>query len=297
MLIGIMGHKLTNRILSHGASSCTLCMMLALSGCTGASTHEFNNRATLSNPDKVLAFVGKKISITEFDPHEEDPETPGDGSELEIVVVIMDAAYQVRYRILELVHGDFEEKFVDFEAYDHYGRVAFSKNKIALIYLSEHDGALYHIKYQYDDVYPTRGGRYAGCGDPYQRLMGREKVDRRPLLEINFSSPVIFQISDHLVPDEGTEYASPEEAKKINKEVRARFSSPVFEVDGDRATCKLGVYSDELFRIKYESMFLPAKRFDLCMQKLQFKHYYPSGPEEQETADACMADLKKAGLP
>jgi hypothetical protein len=252
----------------------------------------------LSNPDRVLAFVGRKIRINEFDPAEDDPEPSDEDSEEEIIIIHMDAAFKARYRILELVHGGFEGDIVDFKVYDHYGFPRFAKSDIALIYLREYDGALYHSKYQYDEVYPTRDGRYAGCGDPYQNLVNADGLDHRPLQTLRFSPPVVFQVSDFLTSEEENDDLSQDEVKAINDEVRARFTAPVFEIRGDRATCKMGVYPDELFRIKNETILLPRQISDSCLRQLQLiEGLSPTDSEWSESLQTCVEEKKRKGLP
>lgn len=296
MLLGARGHIMINLLLPIRKSVFLICFTLVASGCTGAAIREFDNRATLSNPDKVLAFVGRKIRINEFDPAEGAPEPSDEDFEEEIMY--LDVGFKARYRILELVHGDFEGDIVDFKVYDHYGFPEFAKRDIALIYLTEYDGALYHSKYQYDEVYPTRDSRYAGCGDPYQNLVNAEELDHRPLQEIRFSPQVVFRISDFLTSEEENDYLSQDEIKAINDEVNAWLSAPAFKLEGDRATCKMGVYTDELFRIKNETILLPRQRYYSCFRQLQpIEGLSPTDSEWDESLQACVEEKKRKGLP
>lgn len=279
-------------------SAFLMCLILVPYGCAPTIISDFDNHITVSNPDKILAFVGRKIRITRFDPAEDDPEPSEDVPEDEIEIIIhMDAAFKARYQILELVHGEIDTDIVDFKVYDHYGFPRFAESDTALIYLKEYDGALYHIKYEYDKVYPTRDNRFAGCGDPYRFFEKDEEIEHHPLQKITFSPSVVFRISNFLVSEKDKNDYSEENIESIRLEVNAWLSAPAFEIKGDRATCKMGVYPDELFRIKNETMFLPNQRYDSCMQKLQIEGPYPNSVEERNAVQACEDEMRLNGLP
>lgn len=260
---------------------------LLLSGCVANTIEEFDNRATLENPDKYMAFVGEKIQVVEFDPAEDYAEE----------VLIMDSAFKARYRILELVHGEYDGETVDFKAYDHYGFPHFAKRNIAMLYLTEYEGALYHVKYAFHDVYPTIDGRYAFCGNPYFTFEEEDEIDPRPLERITFSPPVVMRISDHLMDEEDKEYYSDDEIAEHRAKVYEFFSAPDFEVKGDHATCKRGVYPDELFRIIIETRILPQKRWLLCEEKLESEGFEGDFLARSEARLACIADMKAKNLP
>jgi len=96
--------------------------------------------------NKLFVFVGEKLEITEL-PH--IPES-------------LDNSIKAKYRILQRVYGNFDKDTIEFTAYDHVGRFHFTEFKNALLYVSEFEGKLYHEKYQYDPVFKTRDGRWAG---------------------------------------------------------------------------------------------------------------------------------------
>lgn len=263
------------------------CALLA--GCATDPLQGFDNRGVIANDDKMLAFVGEKVAVAML--LEEGPEDPN--------VIVLDLAYAARYRVLEVVHGDYDREVIDFVAYDHYGTPAFSKRDVALLYVSEHEGALYHRKYQYDKVYPTADGRYAGCGDPYADLDDKDKIDRRPLERIEFNPPVVMKISEQYIPKNRRGDYTAEELEDDRRTVDAYFSPPAFDVKGDVATCRMGAYPDELFRIRNETIFLPRRREDLCVGilKLDPSRFYSDDSGEGRAIGACVADLKARGLP
>ena len=274
-----------------------LCAALLSAGCTTNTITGFDNRATLENPGKYMAFIGRKIEFVKFDPAEDDPE-PSEDEDGDTIIIHMDAAFKARYEILELVHGAYDGAFVDFKAYDHYGVPAFSKHDYVLLYLREHDGSLYHVKYQVDAVHPTADGRYAGCGNPYLYLEEDDEIDRRPLQDIKFSPPVVFRISDYLISESDYDDYDEKEIAENRAEIEAEFSEDDFDIEGDRASCKRGVYPEELFRIMNETLFLPTRRRETCEEKQGLlNEYYPYDSPEAKAVKACRAEMNRNNLP
>ena len=275
-----------------------LACALLLSGCATGTIADFDNSAVLENPDKYLAFVGRKIEFVRFDPAEDDPETTDDLADGDTIVIYMDAAFKARYEILELVHGAYDDATVDFKAYDHYGVPPFSKQDHVMLYLREHDGSLFHVKYQSHAVYPTADGRYAACGNPYLYLEDDDEIDRRPLQEIEFSPPVVFRLSDYAISDSDYDGLNEQERAQYKAEFAAEFSHDDFDISGDRAICQRGVYPQELFRIMNESLFLPTRRREICEERHGvLNEYYPNDSDEAKAVKACIAEMKRENLP
>lgn len=164
----------------------------------------------------LFVFVGERIEVVEFKPEGE---------------ILMDQAYKARYRVIENVFGAFDGNTIEFEAYDHYGFPPFAKFKNVLLFVSKHEGKLYHEKYQYFDVYQTLEGKWAGCGDPHSR----HEVHRKPFTpkQLEFALPVVFDLT-----------------KLTDKQIKQLYPTPYFEVNGKKARCRMGAYVDELFSIK-----------------------------------------------
>src|SRR5690606_18321373 len=76
--------------------------------------------------------------------------------------------FQARYRVLKLLAGEHGGEILEFTVYDHYGYPRFAQFTNALLFVSRWENRLYHEKYQFFDVYPTKDGRWATCGDPYK---------------------------------------------------------------------------------------------------------------------------------
>lgn len=120
----------------------------------------------------LYAFVGKKISVTEFDPNEnQEPEPTGEyeidektGDTLKVVRkhYIMDGAFKCKYQIIKKVFNDLETDTVEFIAYDHYGTPGFAENDSVILYISKSKdcGHYFHQKYQYDNIFQDKNGNY-----------------------------------------------------------------------------------------------------------------------------------------
>lgn len=263
-----------------------------LLGCAVDPLRDFDNTYSIVGDDKVIAFVGRKIAVTQI--MEEPVATSSDE-----ITIKLDLGFLVRYEILELVHGNYPKKAIDFEAYDHYGFPRFAVSDVAMIYVVEHEGRLFHRKYQWDAVSKTKDGRYAACGDPYADLDEEElaDVERRALDRIDFVPAVSFHVSDELKRKTDPERYSPEEIAANCKAVEAYFAPPVFDRRGDVAICKMGVFPDELYRIRYEADFRPAALRDVCKSETGFTDDDWMDVQKKAAVEACVNEKRAKGLP
>ncbi len=263
-------------------------------GCAATALEDFDNRYTVAGPDKVIAFVGRKVEVARIVSPADDA-AADDGS----ILISLDLGFAARYEILELVHGAYDRPFIDFEAYDHYGFPRFADPAIAMLYLVEYEGGLFHWKYQWDPVHKTKDGRYAFCGDRYAQLDDEEKSDiaSRPLQPLAFDRPVVVKISDRMIPKERRRDYDKEAIERNRAEISGFYSEPAFKVRGDLATCEMGVYADELFRIKNETLFLPERRLEMCEADLRITGDHPFDSKEAKAIRACVARLKAEGAP
>ncbi|MCI3938952.1 hypothetical protein MQX03_17265 [Chryseobacterium aahli] len=120
----------------------------------------------------LYAFVGKKISVTEFDPNENQEDFPtgeyeideetGDTLKVLKRSYVMDRAFKCKYKVVKKMFNYLETDTVEFVAYDHYGTPGFAERDTVILYLSKSkDGGHYfHQKYQYDNVYKDKKGNY-----------------------------------------------------------------------------------------------------------------------------------------
>lgn len=167
----------------------------------------------------LVAFVGEKIDVTQM------PYTRGD----------FNLGFKAKYKVLELVYGSYAKDTIEFEAYDHYGWPAFASHKYVLLYVTKHKGKYYHEKYQYDDVYKTRDGRWAG---PYSEEYFHQYNDSTTIKpeKIDFSEEVHYTI---ITPyEDHTGY----------------FREPYFKLVGNKAIALYGNYPGDLFKLRRDGV-------------------------------------------
>ena len=170
-------------------------------------------------------FVGRKISVEEFEPEAEEG------------YILMDLAFLARYEVVSILRGEYAGEKIEFEAYDHYGFPNFATYETVVLFVSmADDGTYYHQKYQYIPVYPTAAGTWAGCGDPY----AHEPDGHHGNVEahdIEFDPPLVFDLRG-----------------LTQREVRKRFPSPYFRRSRTRAECVKGSTLEELLRVKFDGV-------------------------------------------
>ena len=198
-------------------------ILLVLSNTSCAATGQ------IESTNNLFAFVGEQVDIKEVD---NDGPIKEDG---DVITISLDSEFKAKYKILEPVFGKYGGgEIIEFTAFDHYGFPDFAKFKTALIFVSEHDGDIYHQKYQFYDVYMTKSGRWAACGEPDDYI---NIDDPKPLENITFKPPVYEDLT----------HTSDIYANKL-------YEEPIYEIQGNKAVCKQGVFVDELFRIKKETV-------------------------------------------
>lgn len=213
----------------------------------------------VNDTTRLFAFVGKKISVDQL-PHEQ-------GS--------MDNGFKAKYAILKRVYGSFAKDTIEFVAYDHYGRPAFSKFKNVLLFVSADSGTYYHQKYMYNDVYKTKDGRWAGtyASDDYAHAYNKH-TKIKPV-KIEFVEKVSFP------------------TKTVDEEKRQlefSYSKPYFKTIGDSAFAVYGNYVEDLVTLKKEGVLTARGLFDASAQQEE-DMVEASQPEPRKTPPTA-DDLK-----
>jgi hypothetical protein len=171
--------------------------------------------------DSLYVFVGKKISVERFKQKLDSNEIP------------FDAAFKAKYVVVQNLYGNYTRDTIEFEAYDHYGRPAFSQYDHVLLFVSNHNGKLYHEKYQYFDVYKTKNGRWASSyttgdyGHPYNK-----NTAVKPEV-IDFAAEVWYKLRS-----------------RNKEEIETLYPTPYYKVENDRAIAVWGNYIEQLFELK-----------------------------------------------
>lgn len=171
--------------------------------------------------ENLIVFVGNKLSVERFKPV------------LDENTILIDAAFKARYRVEQLVYGEYQGDTIEFEAYDHYGEPAFAQFSSVLLFVSRDGNQLYHQKYQYYPVFRAPSGAWFGCGPVGER----DIEDRRGIAE---ARPM---------PWDSDAY-HPLKHEWSSKDRRKLFASEHFRIDGDKAYCLTGSPVDELFEVK-----------------------------------------------
>jgi len=177
-----------------------------------------------SSLDDLVVFIGEKISVKKFEPKSD----PG--------YVIMDKAFKAKYKVLELVHGEFDGKEIEFEVYDHYGRPAFSRYKTVLLFVTKYEDGMYHQKYQFFPVFETNDGYWAGCGSPYAYEPEVHHGDLNPTVH-NYSADAYFPLK-----------------RLSGKERRRHYPKKRYKIEKKRAYCLKGNAVEELFEVKLKGV-------------------------------------------
>lgn len=115
-------------------------VIIFLCSCTSIEPSAIEINETDLSDHQVYSFVGKKISVDEFEP------------EIMKGYILMDLAFIATYEVIEQYSGKKLPERIQFEVYDHYGYPPFAKHETVLIYLKKGSGVLYHVKYSYDLV-------------------------------------------------------------------------------------------------------------------------------------------------
>ena len=153
-------------------------LLISLFGCS--TPKQFTDYYMEDNQVNLFAFVGKKISIINFNPNTEQigekVYNSISGDTLVQKSHIMDFGYRCKYLIVKNVFNNPKVDTIDFVTYDHYGRPAFSEFENVLLYVSKNAKGNYffHQKYQFDYLKKNRKGIFYGY--TYDRKVTKKRV-------------------------------------------------------------------------------------------------------------------------
>jgi hypothetical protein len=127
----------------------------------------------------LYAFIGKKISIREFNPNKKNEIKETDNETGDTIVkrsITMDYAFIAEYEVVHNVFNNLDLDTVRFSAFDHYGRPGFEKYQYVLLYISKYDdGTFYHQKYQFDPLVKKNDSYYGENGLSIKQLFKAKK--------------------------------------------------------------------------------------------------------------------------
>jgi hypothetical protein len=129
----------------------------------------------------LFAFIGEKISVTEFDPDQNNTRIEIDsvsGDTIEHITIAMDYGFKAKYRVVKNIYNNLKKDTIEFVAYDHYGRPKFEDYGSIILYISK--GKLgkeyFHQKYQFDPLLINEDGEWEGFnGESIEELFKKKK--------------------------------------------------------------------------------------------------------------------------
>ena len=112
----------------------------------------------IDNSKNLYSFIGKKVSVIEFDPNEHNTIVTIDSITGDTIIekkgYVMDNGFLCKYVVVRNLFNKLEKDTVEFKAYDHYGRPGFEASNEVVLYLSKSDnGQYFHRKYQFENLF------------------------------------------------------------------------------------------------------------------------------------------------
>ena len=153
-------------------------ILIVLFGCS--TPKQINDYYGENKEVNLYAFVGKKISVIEFDPNAEQIGVkvydPKSGDTIIRKSHIMDGGFRCKYVIIKNVFNNPKVDTIDFIAYDHYGNPAFSEYETVLLYVSKsiQGNYYFHQKYQFDYLEKNSDGKFYGY--MYDRIERKKRI-------------------------------------------------------------------------------------------------------------------------
>jgi hypothetical protein len=179
------------------------------------------------------AFVGSFVKISNIECESGDTTDAETGEA--VVVLCMDALFQATYRVEKVLEGKLVTGAeVTFTVADHYGFPKFAEHKRALIFLDEHDGSYYHIKYQWAPAFRTNDGDFAQCGcdaDPHYENLEQTPESSSDCRLLSFSPAVTRDLTHS--------------SQYVIDRLRAGLD---YKIQGNRAECIRGILVKDVYR-------------------------------------------------
>ncbi len=195
----------------------------------------------IDNSKNVYAFIGKKISVTEFDPNENYIIELFDSITDEKVIqesYIMDNGFLCKYVVKKNLYNQLENDTIEFTAYDHYGRPHFENYDEVILYISKNEnGHYFHQKYQFDNIFTDSNKRLFS----YPKFFGQGYQDVANQLE-SFSAKF---------PEDQKFYVESlsEDGKKM------RYPAFYYKIENNYAYPIRGMFLYELVKYRIKTTF------------------------------------------
>jgi len=160
-----------------------LCIILIIVSCKLTSLKRGSDFKLKDESINLFAFIGEKISVTEFDPNENNTRIMIDsitGDTIRSTRYVMDHGFECKYKVLKNVFNELKTDTVEFKAYDHYGRPGFENYENAILYISKSTDSsnFFHQKYQFDPIEKIRKRVWKGLNDETIEQLFNKKKNR-----------------------------------------------------------------------------------------------------------------------
>lgn len=290
--------------------STVICCKIATA--QNADVSSFDNASNSLINEQVIAFVGHKVFITPY--QKEDSKSAKEARK---------KYYKARYKILELLEGQYEDKTIDFIGYTYGadGMPYFAEHDTTVLFIKDSNSGLIRNRFTSSyHVNETQSGKWAYCGNAYRRIEHIEMYDFtiKPLEPLSFKNSEKIDVDAKIkkleldynlfLKTHGKTPADREEIlsqlKREKDFIQTRYQDPIYTRTGDTAICKSGVYADEIYRLENEINIKPRRRKEICSKRVMNKHFYT--PEEfrgklyyqyHDAIKTCEAELKKTTIP
>lgn len=204
---------------------CYLFLLYFFCSCKGLLSEK---RSCNENPqaDKLLIFVGEKIEVKEMEPDKSsDP------------LALPYAKFKARYKVLEVVCGEYNKKEITFIAYDHYGVPAFEQYEHVVLYVYNYKDTFYHERYLFDALYKTKDGEWASPPSWFNYNFEDSIVSKIKPRKIEYEKEVSFDVKG-----------------QSRKSLANSYPTPYYSIQNKRAIATYGNYLEEIVQLKKDGV-------------------------------------------
>lgn len=239
---------------------------------------------------QTIIFVGEKIGLYLADYE----------SWCGVDQICMDVRFNVRYKVIEVLNGDFEGKKIDFAAYTHSGNLGFRQHDRVILYITQANGHYYQGKYEYDILHPLADGGYAFCGDPYWDYteISIEENGREELIPLKFRPRIKYVLADHLYDESDIEESGWEEEDIRDNwlSTMRRFAPPAYKIENGVASCEMGLPAQDIADIRMEFEIQPELDYEEGQKRCWAATGFGDSAKEYQLRESgyydCMDELR-----
>ncbi len=180
-------------------------------------------------PTKLYVFIGKKIKTWN---------SPSGYCN----VGALTSRILSKYLVVKNIYGDFKKDTIHFTTYPPHSapiqqnyvpfKTFFADFEYCLLYVLEYKGELLQMRFVFDDIYPTKEGKWASPLKP-KGLYHTISPDLDKLKKINFVTPIEFTYDE-----------------RFENQIKQNFPENYNSVSDGKITVNYGYYVEDLFEIR-----------------------------------------------